>query len=195
MTCIVGVLDKANDCVWMGADSLGGNGYTKSVLNDPKLFRNENFKNVVMGSTTSFRHIDLLKYSQDIFPELDSYKKTVIDHKYMVTQFIPRLISLFQDNVKHRSDTDRGANFLVGVGGRLFEIQGDYSVLDHALGICSVGCGEQIAMGSLLTSATMDLPPKERIILALEAAEQMSCGVQRPFKIINTMNDEEIVIE
>ena len=62
MTCIVGVLDKANDCVWMGADSLGGNGYTKSVLNDPKLFRNENFKNVVMGSTTSFRHIDLLKY-------------------------------------------------------------------------------------------------------------------------------------
>ena len=195
MTCIVGVLDKVNDCVWMGADSLGSNGYTKSVLNDPKLFRNIHFKNVVMGSTTSFRHIDLLRYSEEIFPELDSLKKTVVDHKYMVTKFVPRLISLFQDNVKDRSETGRGANFLVGVANKLFEIQDDYSVLDPSLGICSVGCGEQIAMGSLLTSATMDLPPKERIILALEAAEQMSCGVQRPFKIINTMNDEEIVVK
>ena len=30
MTCIVGFVDKKNDCVWMGADSLGSNGYTLS---------------------------------------------------------------------------------------------------------------------------------------------------------------------
>lgn len=65
MTCIVGFVDKANDCVWMGADSLGPNGWTKAVNLAPKVFRNDVFKNVVMGSTTTFRHIDLLKYTEE----------------------------------------------------------------------------------------------------------------------------------
>lgn len=37
MTCIVGFVDKENDCVWMGADSLGSNGYTKSVNTQHKV--------------------------------------------------------------------------------------------------------------------------------------------------------------
>ena len=71
MTCIIGFVDKKNDCVWMGADSLGSNGYTKSVNTQPKVFHHDIFKNVVMGSTTTFRHIDLLKYSENLFPEVD----------------------------------------------------------------------------------------------------------------------------
>ena len=70
-----------NDCVYIGADSLGSNGYTKSVQSQPKVFRNDTFKDVVMGSTSTFRHIDLLKYSETLFPELDYYKKTEIDRQ------------------------------------------------------------------------------------------------------------------
>ena len=44
MTCIVGFVDKKNDCVYIGADSLGSNGYTKSVQSQPKVFRNDTFK-------------------------------------------------------------------------------------------------------------------------------------------------------
>ena len=194
MTCIIGYLDKKEDCVWIGGDSLGSNGYTKAVEAQSKIFRNDTFKNVVMGSTTTFRHIDLLKYSDRLFDELDLYKKTELDHKYMVTKFIPKIITLFKDGIVDETDTRKGANFIIGAAKHLFEIQGDYSVLQPELGFCSVGCGEDVAMGSLITTKDMDIPIHKKIEMALTAAEEYCCGVQRPFRIINTKNEEEIII-
>lgn len=194
MTCIVGVLDVENECVWLGGDALGSNGYTKNTQSPSKVFRHEFFKNVVMGGTTTFRHLDLLRYSETLFDKLDFYEKKTIDHKYMVTKFIPKAISLFKDGVPFRPETDRGGNFIVGAGAHLFEVQEDYSVLEPRSGVCVVGCGETVAMGSLLTTENMGLSPKERIELALNAAEKYCCGVQRPFHIINTKDEEVIEI-
>ena len=70
------------------------------------MFRNEIFKNVIMGSTSTFRHIDLLKYSTNLFDELDKYKNTEIDHKYMVTKFIPKVHTLFNDEIIERRYND-----------------------------------------------------------------------------------------
>lgn len=195
MTCIIGMIDKENDCVWIGGDSLGSNGYTKSTQSQPKIFRNKIFGNVIMGSTSTFRHIDLLKYSDKLFDELDLYKKEELNHEYMVTKFIPNTIALFKEGIVDSSETNRGANFIVGAKNKLFEIQMDYSVLEPSLGFCSVGCGEDIAMGSMVTTKDMDMTVPEKIELALRAAEECSCGVQRPFYIINTKDEEIIKIE
>lgn len=189
------MIDKENDCVWVGGDSLGSNLYTKAIQQQPKVFRNKVFRNVIMGSTSTFRHIDLLKYSDKLFDEMDLYKKSELNHEYMVTKFIPNIITLFKDNVIDRQEIDRGANFIVGAGNKLFEIQDDYSVLEPYLGFCSVGCGEDIAMGSMVTTKDMDITAPKKIELALKAAEQCSCGVQRPFYIINTKDEEIIKIE
>lgn len=147
-----------------------------------------------MGGTTTFRHLDLLKYSTNLFDEIDWYKKTDIDHKFMVTKFIPKVITLFKEGVISEQESDRGGNFIVATPGRVFKIQNDYSVLEPELGICSVGCGEAVAMGSLITTAGLDIPPQDRIIKALEAAEKYCCGVQRPFHILSTDSDEETLI-
>ena len=194
MTCIIGMIDNENDCAWIGGDSLGSNGYSKTVQSLPKVFRHNIFKNVIMGSTTTFRHIDLLKYSDTLFNELDLYKNTELDHKYMVTKFIPNLVKLFDEGIKDVKTEDKGANFILCAGNKIFEIQEDYSVLQPSWGFCAVGCGVHVAMGSLYTTKTMDLPPTERITLALEAAEQCLCGVQRPFTILNTKDEEVITI-
>ena len=196
MTCIIGYLDKKNKSVWIGCDSLGSNGYTKSVESQSKIFRNETFDNVIMGSTSTFRHIDLLKYSNDLFDEIDKYKDIEIDHKYMVTKFIPRVHRLFEDGVYEIDNKNKGASFIVGAKDKLFKIQEDYSVLQPQLGFCSVGCGESVAMGSLITTKddeTMSI--SDKIEKALESAEMYSCGVQRPFRIINTKSKEEIIIK
>lgn len=196
MTCIIGYLDKKNKCTYIGCDSLGSNGYTKTVEHQPKIFRNEIFENVVMGSTSTFRHIDLLKYSKELFDEIDKYKDVKINHKYMVTKFIPKVHTLFENGIFDEDSKNKGANFIVGVEDKLFEIQNDYSVLQPELGFCSVGCGESIAMGSLITTKDDDnMSIQDKITKALESAEMYSCGVQRPFRIINTKNKEEIVIE
>ena len=195
MTCIVGFLDKNNDCVWIGGDSLGSNYYTKSVQSPSKVFRHDVFKNVIMGSTTTFRHIDLLKYSDAIFDKIDFYENAVLDHKYMVTKFIPKVIDLFKNGIISEYEKDRGGNFIVGAKNRLFEIQCDYAVLEPIDGICAVGSGSDVAMGSLLTTLDMDMTPINKVQLALQAAEKHCCGVQRPFHIINTKDENVITID
>ena len=197
MTCIIGFVDKKKDCVWMGCDSLGSNGWTKAVEANSKAFHHFLLKDVVIGSTSTFRHIDLLKYSDNLFQEIDAFKKPEINHKDIVTVFIPKLITLFQNNTPGFADTNKGGNFLMGVKNQLFEIQQDYSVLQPLDGIAAVGCGEQVAMGSLITTTKYypNLKPSQHITYALEAAEKYCCGVQRPFRIINTKNEEVIMIE
>lgn len=196
MTCIIGYLDKQNDCVWMGCDSLGSNGYSKAVESTAKAFHNDIMKNVVIGGTTTFRHLDLLRYSDKLFEKLEVYEPIHIDHKYMVTKFIPRIIILFKEGILHENDKDKGASFIVGIDGKLFEIQNDYSVLEPKDGMCAVGCGCTAAMGSLYTTRDNELLSiPDKISKALEAAEHLLCGVQRPFRIINTKDEKEIIIE
>ncbi len=194
MTCIIGFTDKEHGVSWIGGDSLGSNGYTKSSELSAKVFRNELFKNVLIGGTTTFRHLDLLRYSEDLFDEVDFYKKSEIDHKFMVTKFIPKVVKLFKEDVISEPETERGGSFIVATPGRVFRIQEDYSVLEPELGFCSVGCGEEAAMGSLLTTMRMDMKPEDKIIMALEAAEQCYCGVQRPFRILCTDGRDEIIV-
>lgn len=194
MTCIIGFADRKNNVSWIGGDSLGSNGYTKSTEMPSKVFRNDVFNNVLIGGTTTFRHLDILKYSEGLFSEIEWYKGTEVDHKFMVTKFIPRAIALFREGVVSESETNRGGNFIVATPGKVFEVQDDYSVLEPELGMCAVGCGEEVAMGSLLTTKDFDMSPEERIIKALEAAEQYCCGVQRPFHILCTDGRDEIIV-
>src|SRR5699024_6648541 len=172
MTCIIGFTDRESSVSWIGCDSLDSNNYTKSIESPAKAFRNEQIRNVLMGGTTSFRHLDLLKYAEDLFDGIDVYRKPIIDHKYMVTKFVPKVINLFKSGVVGESETERVGNFIVAVPGRVFEVQEDYSVLEPELGFCAVGCGEAVAMGSLVTTKDMYINPVNRIVLALKAAEQ-----------------------
>lgn len=193
-TCIIGFTDRKNNVSWIGGDSLGSNGYVKATNTPSKVFRNDTFENVLIGGTGTFRHLDLLKYSDKLFDEIDWYKKTEIDHKFMVTKFIPKVIELFKSGVVGEDEKDRGGNFIVATPGKVFEVQCDYSVLEPELGVCAVGCGEAVAMGSLLTTLNMDMSPEDKIIKALEAAEQYCCGVQRPFHLLCTDSREEIIV-
>lgn len=196
MTCIIGYIDKRNDCIWMGCDSLGSNGYTKSINNASKVFHSEIVDSVIMGGTGSFRNLDLLKYSDKLFDKVDKYEIPSIDHKYMVTKFIPKVINLFKDGVIDQDERNKGINFIIGMQNQLFEIQADYSVLIPNDGYCAVGCGEDVAYGSLYsTKNNEDISIPKKIEIALESAENHCCGVQRPFKIINTKDDKEIVIK
>lgn len=196
MTCIVGYIDKKNDTVWMGSDSMGSNGYTHELFSVPKVFRQDVFKNVIMGVCGSYRSMDLLRYSESLFPELDWYKKKdEIDHKYMVKTFIPNVIKLLQENQPDENETSRGCNFLVGVKNQLFEIQNDYSVLTPIHNFASVGSGEVAAIGSLITTNRLygdKMKPENHILHALRAATEYCMGVGAPYHLINTKEEDKI---
>ena len=174
MTCIVGLLD--NGVVYIGGDSAGVTGYGLTVRADEKVFINGDF---VMGFTSSFRMGQLLRYSlkpPKYHPDIDLVE-------YMVTDFISAVRECLKTGgyAKKDKEVEQAGTFLVGFKGKLFKIDSDYQVGISALAFDACGCGENIALGSMYSNSS--LSPADRITLALEAAEQFSAGVRRPFVV------------
>jgi hypothetical protein len=63
----------------------------------------------------------------------------------------------------------------------LFNIDVDFQVGEALDGFEAVGCGGDIAKGALF--ATLSYPPRERILLALQASERFNSGVRGPFVV------------
>lgn len=179
MTAIAGIAQDG--VVWIGGDSAGVGGYSLSVRTDPKVFLNGEF---IFGYTSSFRMGQILEY--DFTPPTPQESEGGM--AYMVRKFIPAVKSALKSGgyQTNESGEDRGGTFLVGWRGELYEIESDYQVARVVQNYHAVGCGDDLALGSLHTTAQYDLTPKERIKMALEAAEEFSAGVRGPFTILST---------
>lgn len=175
MTCIVGIVDKGK--VYIGADSLGSNGFDKEVRKESKVFSNGEF---LLGFCGSFRMMNILKWKFN--------PPTIKDgddiHKFMCVDFIDELRFCFIDaGLSEKDDIwnlSSNSEILVGIRGRLFKVQYDLQVAEYDYTAC--GSGEYHALGSLYTSKRKD--PKKTILKALEAAESFVVSVQRPFVIM-----------
>ena len=179
MTCIVGIVSKGK--TYLGGDSAGVAGLDITIRKDKKVFHNGE---MVMGFTSSFRMGQVLQYDF-IHPEIDTDDLMA----YMVKSFIPALRECFKKAGYAKVDSNResGGCFLVGVRGRLFQVDSDFQVGENVCGYAAVGCGENYAYGSLFTSAEgADLKPKWRLEKALEAAAEFSGGVVAPFNFVHT---------
>jgi ATP-dependent protease HslVU (ClpYQ) peptidase subunit len=101
----------------------------------------------------------------------------------MAVSFIDAVRSCLKEGGWARKDDEReeGGTFLVGVAGRLFTVHEDYQVAEAADGYAAVGSGEQVALGALYATADAAVDPRERVLLALRAAERFNAGVRGPF--------------
>lgn len=177
MTCIVGWVEK--DRVLMGGDRAGSNNsITHNVLH-PKVFRKKQF---VFGYTSSFRFGQLIEHTLDVGgvdPELDP-------HEFLVETLIPRLRQILKDAgyAKIENNEESGGSVLVAYKKRLFQIQDDFSVLEHQDGYDAVGSGSYFAIGSLYTSRQQGTPADQAVKLALQAAARHNPFVREPFDIL-----------
>jgi hypothetical protein len=175
MTCVVSIVE--NNTVYMGGDSAGIAGLSITIRSDEKVFINGPF---IIGITGSFRMSDLLRY------KLDPPKQTVHrdDRAYLVTDFVDSLRKCFSVNGFGDKDATVGGTFLLGYKGKLYSVQKDYQVGLPSTQYDAVGCGSDLALGSLHSTAKMNLKPEQRITMALEAASTFSAGVAPPFLIL-----------
>jgi len=182
MTCIVGCIDKSGR-VYIGGDSAGVSGADVMIRKDTKVFKNGQF---VIGCTTSFRMIQILKFKfkpPKILATRDVYE-------YMCTDFIDAVRAAFGDNgfmqtAKHGDE--QGGQFLVGYKDRLFEIGNDFQVGENLDGIASIGHGYKYALGamhSILDNSAVKT--YDRVRMALNAAVHFSGAVCEPYTILNT---------
>lgn len=174
MTCIVAMVDEG--IIHMAGDKLGSNGYTKLIVNKPKIFINGSF---IVGYTTSFRMGQLLEYTWNPPEKLES--QTVDYYIYKVV--VDSIKTVLKDD-GFATDT-QGGNFLLGYNGRLFEIQDDYSVFE-VTGYSAVGCGEQEAKAVLYTlyKVKADMSKEAMLSLAIEASSITKTGVSSSYDYI-----------
>ena len=187
MTCIIGL--KHEDKVYIGYDSLGSNGYSGNIRKDRKAFKLKDNNEAIIGFTSSYRMGQLLMYSDELIN-----KEEEINHEYMVTKFIPKIIDIFKGGKYSRNDNgeESGGIFLLAHKNNLFKIESDFQVAEYMDKYLACGCGEDFALGSLYTTEKINMSPIERIHVALQVASKHSVGVAPPFYIINTKNDEII---
>jgi ATP-dependent protease HslVU (ClpYQ) peptidase subunit len=184
MTCIVGLIDKETQTIYMGGDSAGvGGRYDIRARKDPKVFIRGPF---IIGFTTSFRMGQLLM-SDERFT-VRPHKAYESNFDYMVSAVVPSIQSLFEKGgfLEEENKVKSGGTFLIGYKGSLFCIESDFQVAEHIDNFNACGCGEDYALGSLHNTTNMS--SAERVYQALETAEYFSAGVRKPFNILKLEN-------
>ena len=203
MTCIIGYLDRISHIGYIAGDSMLCNidvDY-QDLVSGAKVFRAMANPKILIGATTSFRHIDLLKYA-DIFEGMKDPGD--LSHAFMVKTVVPRIHDLF-GNYWMEASTDNGTNIVVVTPYDIYEIQSDYSVICPMTNYIAVGSGKPYAMASLYTSDTHPrIHPRtdidyftdesenrlkwieDNIIVAMQCAERYAIGVHAPFQMLRT---------
>jgi ATP-dependent protease HslVU (ClpYQ) peptidase subunit len=178
VTCVVAL--RHEGVIYMGCDSAGVGGYSRSNRLDPKIYR---VGEMLIGFTSSFRMGQLLGYSLT----LPRHHPDDAIEKYMATQFVNAVRECLKSGgwAKKENEQEECGFFLVAYKGRIFEVQSDYQVAENAEPYSAVGCGFDLALGSLFTSglALQTTDPRRRVEIALEASAAFSAGVYPPFKI------------
>lgn len=178
MTVIAGVVDAGR--VLLGGDSAGVAGYAMTVRSDQKVFVNGAY---VFGFCGSFRIGQLLNHA--FVPPAPPPDPAALD-RFMATTWIDAARNCLQEGgaAFNASGVEYGGTFLVGVHGRLLEVDCDYQVGEPADGYAAVGCGGDIARGALHATIGVQMTAENRIATALMAAERHSAGVRGPFTML-----------
>jgi 20S proteasome alpha/beta subunit len=178
MTCIVGITD--GQTVTIGGDSAGSDGWHVAVRSDSKVFQVGSY---LMGFTTSYRMGQLLRYSLAV-GDPDTWD---ID-RFMATTFIDAVRDCLSRGgyAKTEDGQEQGGQFLVGIHGRLYVVGDDYQIGHTISGYAAVGSGYLVALGSLHSTARSPADSRQRAVLALEAAAELTEGVRPPFTVVQS---------
>jgi hypothetical protein len=179
MTAIAAI--EKDGIVYMAGDSAASCAYFLENIVSPKIFVRGEY---IVGYTTSFRMGQLIEHTLK-FPKPKKNKK-ISDMHFLVKKFIPALKACLRDHGFETSDSgeDRAGTFLLGFRGKLYRIQPDYSVIRSASLYNACGCGADLVLGSLFSTKDTNMAPRQRLTMALKAAEKFSTEVASPFHFL-----------
>lgn len=174
MTCIIAI--ASDGIVYMGGERGHSDSHTLVSSTQPKIFEVGSYLIGYAGNTG----IGQAVIHNFEFPPLG--KTTKIDN-HMQKVFMPALRKFIKDNdIKLPENEDDNAAFIVGVKGRVYEIDmSDFQCVEY--NEVSIGSGAGYAYGSLYTS--YDIPPIDRIDIALKAAIHYSPSCSGPIDFLS----------
>lgn len=181
MTCIVG-LATADGRAFIGGDSCASVDDNLFMIANGKVFQKGEF---IFGCAGTRRASEIIRFSFEP-PPLATAAGESAEAAYMASVFADALRKLFAERGAVLKDESNGDSFggsgIIALRGRIYFLSGNFSVTPVADGIWATGCGRNVALGSLRSTAGKT--PHERIKTALECAVYYSDGVRPPFNIL-----------
>lgn len=179
MTIIVGLEFEGR--VWMGGDAGAVGGDTITRLAHPKVFERSG---ILIGHSSTFRLGNLLRYAGASFPEIPEDAEVC---QWAATEFMDAVRDILKTGGHAMKENEResGGFLLVGIRGKLLEINPDYGYVDSADGYLAIGSGTPFALGSLATTQELYMTPEARIRLALEATVKHCNTTLAPFTVLS----------
>lgn len=196
MTCILGVLDKENDCVYIGADSLGSSSWNKALYKNKKVFKAKDNKNILIAICGAYKLQNFLSIEENLVEELKELKNEV-NFEHMVKYVSPKIMNLAKTYgccFSKDGGSYLGGDLIFAYKNQLYIIQQDGSILEPEDEYVASGSGGDFSLAVLSQNGNGDKDIIVRITEALEAAEKHAVGVQRPFYIMNTKDDKVVEI-
>lgn len=190
MTCIVAYKDDETGKIYMGSDSCGSSPWMKIEIKNKKVFKTID-NTALIGSCGCFSLINILSSVDGIIDKLDIYENNITEQS-LTLKTMPMLIKTFKKYDAMYTNSN-GRNiidgiFLLAIKDKLFMFQQNLSIVEIQDKYMTVGSGESFAMGVLNSKEKMS--PVDRVLEALRSAAKHGDGVEGPFYIMNTENDE-----
>ena len=187
MTCIVALIHENK--VLLGGDAAASDEKSGLIFSrvDPKVFKVGQFG---LAFVDSFRMGQILQYSwvPPIYKATAGFKNL---DKFMRTKFVESIKEAFKEHgygnqtAGSTEDGDEGGIFIIAVqnAGRIFVMDTDFHIGEADIQYMAEGAGQELALGSLYSTASIKTPRK-RVRMALEAATKFNMSVRPPFTII-----------
>lgn len=194
MTCVVGMEHEGE--VYLGFDSFCASDFCNAATRaDTKGWIHQGEYNFVIGGTTSYRMLQILRYHaeppnpDDDHTEWNEGEVTEWWQRWMVTRYVPHVRKALTEHgyTKNDGGQESAGTWLVGVGGYLFSVDSDFQVCRTASGYNACGSGSYHALGALhaLAALTGRTDPSH-LPYALAAAEAHGAGVRSPYTVLTT---------
>lgn len=196
MSVVVAIKDE--DKVWMACDSQSTRGGSKRTLSNPsnyKIYRPSKEKETLIATVGLTKFSNALATQDEFIDELTKLKNE-FGFKYMVTNIVPKLFSIGKQymlvkKVEGQEIYNLENDFLFAYKDKLFTINSGcvFEIEDYD----AIGSGFELALGYLHNAEEKD--KKEMIIKAIKSAIKTDNYVNYPIIVMNTKDDEVIIIE
>lgn len=181
MTIIIGLEDKGT--VFMGGDSAVTTWPNcVEVVRDKKVFF---MGDMLLGSAGALRTSQIVRHGLSFRYQFE--QESLMDY------LVNGIAEPMRDALKERGASKIEANeetslnwWLLGYRGKVYEIDGGFSITNTTRGFTAIGSGRDFALASML--ALKHLPPKERILESLKIAGKFDSYVKPPYYVLELKN-------
>lgn len=181
MTLVMAIVQDGMS--YIASDSLGSDGFTKSINKNRKIFLKDT---MLIGGSGSFKQLQLIEHSF-ISPDRTIDEST---YEYMYKAFVPELTNFLKINnvITHTRgvDSNDSSEFVFVLDGTIFVMQSDLSLLEPVENFACIGSGQYHALAVLKALKDGGLSVDKMLKKALDITVELVVSVGGKLHTIKT---------